>query len=1180
MKKNLSTTRNYNKTISISKSIFFYSTVLFSLGLLGGCSNDTTTDETKDQTQQESPQNYRFYEDDNVVVYSAFYNSEVNRYVPLPEDQDRSLNIIELNEPSEIGDRVLSMRYEHNLHRYKDIYLEFSLHPDEFNTTSTTIQAVFDNPSTFLASVDRDGDAVSAYLNGYEFYNKIVEKDENNRFKDHVLEYYMETFCSDIENRYVYTPNLEDNYVMNENECVASLPPFLVGSSIRSQEEHEIFLGDTPIYYRWMLLDDHFNTFEYGNIHRTMLPRPLIFANLGDSFGSGEGAGAVVQSQSMSILGNDVNMSVINNRALFSDGSYIGYGWIPDASYNGTICHRAKASAQERFMRDEIRSLYPHHAYDYINVACSGATLTNISENAQSSKLRQTQIGLVEQWMYDNGYEKLDYLLLSAGGNDVKFADMIVAYLGPKIIGTGTRISLFPGEFNSNGPYSSDFTFKNLKLEKEIGKTLGEYFDILRDHYTNTATAINNQLSPNNVVVLEYPNILDGCSGGYHESRLITSMYDGNAIVESIADFVYDMHLILDVSQTESRDISDNVAGLATSGVGLNAVIKSLVNTFDAANSAIRWTYADNIARSHHNGICENRTNDSYDSVNYRRFNILYDAYRLGGNGADSHWYENAFHPNVYGHNDIYLPNIRAAILNRDKTGLKDDYLRQTYQNEHQGALADLVVDTRSHVINPTNYDFHAGHILNIETFISNSGGMDAANVYLNYKLVDQANGYIELHVHQDIGTVTIDDHQYSGAVSRYEHYYPLFSTQRDQLNFSKLAYGRFKSGITATPEDKVLAWYIPQEFKLSISVETRDQESSKINNNFVESESFAVAPASDIVSEEMISEVFTALNNTCSTQFSLQNPISETSLVVDSSQRAVVDLQINLNIVRHYSDEMSCVRGFFHLSNNESLASMVDEDDEILSIDTDRLTDTILDFRKIDFVPRVDSRSCILIDRGSSGGAVEQCIAEGATLDLTLLNLPEDGRVLDALVYDSSDVLKQHAKPITVQTLHRNAGIVSISAVSASLVNPNLPTQPIGEGINVGLVTPIVIQPTLLNNNYTMVTLDPVRLGLVQLQGSLDLIVPNETPTEVLQNGSLVFEIGTIDAAQAYRFKVGTERGGLDLKDVDIILGDSHTIRVDGIPQDGTKVYVSVSTQRSDGIWYDEHYVYGTSSN
>jgi len=686
-------------------------------------------------------------------------------------------------------------------------------------------------------------------------------------------------------------------------------------------------------------------------------------------------------------------------------------------------------------------------------------------------------------------------------------------------------------------------------------------------------------------VVLEYPNIMDGCSAGYHENILMTQFNESSNIFESAGEWMVDflasdVRLEMDVSQEESGDIATNVAGLASSGTGLNAVIKTLINSFDSQSQNTTWTYADNIASHYHTGICEDLVDLDSETAAYRRFNILYDAYKLGGNGVDSHWFENAYHPNVYGHNDIYLPNIRAVILNSEKSGLKDDYLRQTYQNEHQDTLADLVVDPRSHVQNPRNYRFHAGDAINIETIISNSGGMDAANVYLNYKLKDQANDNIELYLNQDIGTVSIDDHQYSGAVSNYTHTYRLFDTQRDQLNFSKLSYNRFANDMTATAEDKVLAWYIPQEFKLSISVETRDQESRKSNNNFVIPESFTVAPASDTVSEEMISGVFTALNNTCNTQFSLQNPISETSLVVDSSQHTVVDLPINQNIVRHYSDEMSCIRGFFHLSNNDTLVSIIDEDGSIVSIDTDRLTDTIRDFRKIDFVPRVDSRSCILIDRGSYGGAVEQCIAEGATLDLTLLNLPEDGRVLDALVYDSSDVLKQHAKPITVQTLHRNAGVVSISAVSSSLINPDLPTQPIGGGISVELVSPTVLQPTLLDNDYTMVILDPVRLGLIQLEGSLDLIVPNETPTEILQSSSMTFEIGTINTAQAYRFKAGTERGGSDLKDVDIVAEDSHTIRVDGIPQDGSKVYVSVSTQRSDGLWYEEDYVYGTSSH
>jgi len=676
----------------IYKKITFVSSYLIMFGIVTGvfigCESNP-----KDNNRTTQVDNMIFYQDKDITVYSDYFDKEQGRKrVRIPEDMDTQLGIKSISGLSETGDRILNIEFDRDIEaKHESIYLEYSLSFSFENPSKA--ESLLDNESTFLTKALVSNYKASAYLPKEEnLYNDSFYKKGNNIFIDNAINEHCSGYTSKDSLQSCF-----QSFVAKKKEAYYKT----------------IYQGDKPIYYRWIFIDEKKNKAHYGNIYRAILPRPLIFANVGDSFGSGEGAGAQITT----------NNKVTYNKTKIGNEE-IQLGWVGDASYHGKTCHRANASAQERFMRDEIRKLYPHHAYDYINVACSGATLRNISEVTQSGKQNDTQIGLVSQWMNDNNYNKIDFMLFSGGGNDVKFSELIQRYLGIKftntkflnplagVVGTLFIPEIYPSYFHSSMPYGDRrFSFASLALfyyhvsaypTLEYSKqNFEDHLKVLKKHFKKTAKSINETMNLNEILVFEYPNILSDCRSGYHEDIKLKDFYRDYRLVQEYFSLISGTpRLLLDISKREYTDIKNNVAGFAKDGKGLNYEIKELVEQIDNSTNNQKWTYAYNFesSKSGRKGICQQLYN--YKSSSYRRFNILYDAVSLSDHRMDDRDTANAYHPNIHGHNDIYLPNIRKSILNSDNTALKDNYLRKSYENENLSNLPDLIVDGRSSIIN------------------------------------------------------------------------------------------------------------------------------------------------------------------------------------------------------------------------------------------------------------------------------------------------------------------------------------------------------------------------------------------------------------------------------------------------------------------------------------------------
>jgi len=1179
----------------IYKKITFASSYLIIFGIATGvfigCESNP-----KDNNRTTQANNMIFYQDKNITVYSDYFNTGKYQYIKIPQDIDKELGITSISGLNEIGDRKLSIEFDRDIGKKREsVYLEYSL---SFDFKNLDIGSFFSNPKTLLTEATISNQTASVYLPhsqslsndnfyGHLEYDEVKDSWTNSLFQSS-LEYNCTSNCGSDTDRLVDGGvNHEDAYVQDLDECVREcvIEGIHFHSAYRISMYKSIYQGDKPIYYRWIFVNENTKDIHYGDIHRTTLPRPLIFANVGDSFGSGEGAGAQITT----------NNKVTYNKTKIGQTD-IQLGWISDASYHGKTCHRANASAQERFMRDEIRELYPHHAYDYINVACSGATLRNISEVKQSGKQSSSQIALVSQWMKDNNYNKIDFMLFSGGGNDVRFSELIQRYLGIKfthtrfltpIAGVYSDTEIFLSYFNSNMPYGdAEFSFSSLTFLipamvfndvytthiENSKQNFEKHLKVLRNNFEETAKVINKTINLNEILVFEYPNILSDCRTGYHEDIKIKKFYKDYRVLQEYFSFITGIpRMILDISKRESSDIQNNIAGFARDEKGLNYEIKELVQNIDNSNMNQKWTYAYNLDSSENGkkGICQPLYNNKTHS--YRRFNILYDAICLTDHRMTDIDMANAYHPNIYGHNDIYLPNIRKSLLNDDKTALKNNYLRKTYENENLSNLPDLIVDSSSSIVDIKRV-YGSNDSLKLNTTISNLGKMDAINIFVNYSLIDKHNKHHTLKSKVSLRTVLSPLRQ-KGSTKDFKHEYPINIKDNRIINFSKFSDRRYFRRVKATDEDIVLAWHFPQEFSLYTYVGTDNAEKNKMNNDFInKTQTIKIVPGQEL-REETIGAVLSNLNHECGTDYVYDDYNRENNKLIKESD--ITTKIRNSPVLYEYSEKTSCIRGFFHLANNETR----DEENERMLEDIAEkdLRDTFPKFEQT-FSKDTDSQICIIVDNGEMNGLTQECVDDASKLDLDYLNLPQDGRVVEALIYNSKDTLKQHTQAIRIKTRKRNAGIVSVSnsenIVAQSYVyngelNRELIDFPIQE-------QPHIIEPTI--DIQSSIRLNQSRLGLVQNNIIDEAKILSGIPKEKLINSSIEFKISKVENAKAYQIIIGTQKGNYDILNKEIAKDEPLTITVNNIPQNGKNIYVTVKTKRADNKWYSEEYIYGTS--
>jgi hypothetical protein len=205
-----------------------------------------------------------------------------------------------------------------------------------------------------------------------------------------------------------------------------------------------------------------------------VMPPPLTFALMGDSFSAGQGAPFIESS---------------------TEGA-----WLKDN------CHRSRWSGQYRAMNRFIRN--SNNASDYIFVSCEGATIQDLYSQAQRKdhnpdgtthgavKQGKAQVDLVKDWMTSKGYSRLNVAVLGVGGNNTGFAKAIQN----SIVGGGSVDAWFTGTDDPALRAEIDAGFNRIN-----GSGAGSYKEL--------DTALKTKLNVADVIIFGYPDVTHNSDG-------------------------------------------------------------------------------------------------------------------------------------------------------------------------------------------------------------------------------------------------------------------------------------------------------------------------------------------------------------------------------------------------------------------------------------------------------------------------------------------------------------------------------------------------------------------------------------------------------------------------------------------------------------------------------------------
>ena len=173
------------------------------------------------------------------------------------------------------------------------------------------------------------------------------------------------------------------------------------------------------VSFRWVLETP--DGVRRGTVHNFVMPHPLTIAIMGDSYGSGEGAPHTAE--------NLINGSVD----------------IDTVTWDDRESHRSKFSGLVLGL-NAFANRYPELWIESTHVAVSGATVSThevghkggyvddflgnreaimIAPHALPNVRVPAQIDRVTAWMGENGFIRMHSILMTGGGNDAGFGDLI-----------------------------------------------------------------------------------------------------------------------------------------------------------------------------------------------------------------------------------------------------------------------------------------------------------------------------------------------------------------------------------------------------------------------------------------------------------------------------------------------------------------------------------------------------------------------------------------------------------------------------------------------------------------------------------------------------------------------------------------------------------------------------------
>jgi hypothetical protein len=221
--------------------------------------------------------------------------------------------------------------------------------------------------------------------------------------------------------------------------------------------------------------------------------RDLLIVGLGDSFASGEG-----NPDKSAVFGTN-RRHQLNEKAEWLD----------------QVCHRSLYSQQARAAM-QLAKRDPHTSVTFLSFACSGAKINEgirgkfkgpeIPDNAELDNWDRSQIDALKNTLGINANEepkrRIDFMLLSIGGNDVGFAKVIIDITIPKALKKLSESITQP--------------FKKIKILKpaQANKKIHEILES-DNAYNSLLKQLHDTFGVNkkNILVTLYPNILKDESG-------------------------------------------------------------------------------------------------------------------------------------------------------------------------------------------------------------------------------------------------------------------------------------------------------------------------------------------------------------------------------------------------------------------------------------------------------------------------------------------------------------------------------------------------------------------------------------------------------------------------------------------------------------------------------------------
>lgn len=371
------------------------------------------------------------------------------------------------------------------------------------------------------------------------------------------------------------------------------------------------------VYYRWVkIVTGGGGSTTNGTVRSFPMPRFMIVANLGDSYGAGEGA-----------PNRNLVRTVLSGDGLLDNGQANIFADEP--MWEDTGCHQSEESGQVRGVRSVIGAR-PEMAIRFANFACSGAVTAEITSSNQNidpnvvmdpmgrrtpngTVVRRPQLDRLGDWLAENNRTHVDLLFLSISGNDVGFATVAQKCLIDNVASECRTDSSVTGLISQ-------------RLPLVPGR-----LQAIRDDFQNRPFRVHR------VVQFGYPDPTRDANGTFCSPTISITQTCWGPLERS-------------VSQADFRFIHDSFL----------APLNNAISTFAA--STPDWVFAPTAALSRNNGLC---------NCSASFFNTVGQSSHIQGDLYGS------VHPNRRGHKEVYQPVTESHLRSRITALLLDSAVQQ-----------------------------------------------------------------------------------------------------------------------------------------------------------------------------------------------------------------------------------------------------------------------------------------------------------------------------------------------------------------------------------------------------------------------------------------------------------------------------------------------------------------------